>query len=374
MAEIGRIGQKRWNGVFHEEFLRELQGIRGVEVYREMANNDDTIGAILFAIKMLIRHTVWNIEPGGDSAKDREAAEFIESCMDDMQSTWTDTISEILSFLVYGWSLHEIVYKRRMGKTRNPRTNSKYSDGLIGWQKLPIRSQDTLYKWEYDTDSEMIKIKGALTKMVKSVRRDEYEGLVLPHGFEFELVSTGGARQFDTNAIINRYDTKIAMTVLADFLMLGHNKVGSFALSSDKTELFSVAISSFLDVICETFNNQSIPALIDINGDHFNGITDYPKMRHGEIEDVDIKSAGQYIKDMAGIGILVPDDGLEDYVREIGHLPERTTDSRREDPARTKQQNQSQPPETDESEVQEDEIDESEDEKTAEAAKRRLGR
>ena len=104
MAEIGRIGQKRWNGVFYEEFLRDLQGIRGVEVYREMANNDDTIGAILFAIKMLIRHTVWNIEPGGDSAKDREAAEFVESCMDDMQSTWTDTISEILSFLVYGWS------------------------------------------------------------------------------------------------------------------------------------------------------------------------------------------------------------------------------------------------------------------------------
>ena len=74
--------------------------------------------------------------------------------------------------------------------------------------------------------------------MVKSIRRDEYEGLVLPHGFEFELVSTGGARQFDTNAIINRYDTKIAMTVLADFIMLGHQKVGSFALSSDKTELF----------------------------------------------------------------------------------------------------------------------------------------
>ena len=46
MAEIGRIGQKRWNGVFYEEFLRDLQGIRGVEVYREMANNDDTIGAI----------------------------------------------------------------------------------------------------------------------------------------------------------------------------------------------------------------------------------------------------------------------------------------------------------------------------------------
>lgn len=34
--------------------------------------------------------------------------------MHDMQDTWTDTISEILSFLTYGWSFHEIVYKRRI--------------------------------------------------------------------------------------------------------------------------------------------------------------------------------------------------------------------------------------------------------------------
>ena len=78
--------------------------------------------------------------------------------------------------------------------------------------------------------------------------------------------------------------------------MLGHNKVGSFALSSDKTELFSVAISAFLDVICETFNNQRIPALIDLNGDHFHGLPDYPKMTHGEIEEVDMKSAGHFMK------------------------------------------------------------------------------
>lgn len=454
MAEIGHIGQKRYGGVFYEEILRELQGIRGVKVYREMADNDDTIGAIMFAIKMLIRHTQWNIEPGGDSAKDREAAEFVESCMDDMSTTWTDTISEILSFLPYGWSLHEIVYKRRMGKSKNRKTNSKYSDGLIGWQKLPIRSQDTLYQWEYDDhdnlvgmtqmpppdyglitipiqksmlfrtesakdnpegrsilrnayrswyfkrriqeieaigierdlaglpwikapegvdiwdddDPDMVKIYAALTGMVKSIRRDENEGLVTPAGFEVTLLSTGGARQFDTNAIINRYDTKIAMTVLADFIMLGHQKVGSFALSSDKTELFSVAIGAFLDVICETFNNQSIPALIDMNGAHFEGITDYPRMTHGDIEDVDITKAGQYIRDMTGIGVLVPDDSLEDYVREIGNLPERTVDTRVEDPLRAKQQDEEQSPGTEEN------FEESEDEEAVKAAKRRLGR
>lgn len=456
MAEIGRIGQRRYGGIFYEEYLPELQGIRGMKAYREMADNDDTVGAIMFAIKMLIRHVSWNVEPGGDSAKDREAAEFVESCMYDMQCTWTDTISEILSFLVYGWSFHEIVYKRRMGKTRNRRTNSKYSDSLIGWQKLPVRSQDTLYQWEYDTkdnligmtqmpppdfglftipiqkallfrtesakdnpegrsilrnayrpwyfkrriqeieaigierdlaglpvfhaeegmdiwdadDPEMVRLYTMMLKMVKNIRRDEYEGLVLPHGFEFELVSTGGTRQFDTNAIINRYDTKIAQTVLADFIMLGHEKVGSFALSSDKTELFSVAISSFLDIICETFNSQGIPTLIDMNGSHFEGITDYPEMRHGDIEEKDIQKVGQYIRDMVGIGILVPDDGLEDYAREIGGLPERTADTRTDDPRRTKQQNQSQPPEKDSGKEKNDELPEDD----IKAAKSRLGR
>lgn len=456
MAEIGRIGQQRYGGIFYEEFLSELQGSRGMKAYREMADNDDTVGAIMFAIKMLIRHVSWNVEPGGDSAKDREAAEFVESCMYDMQCTWTDTISEILSFLVYGWSFHEIVYKRRMGKTRNHRTNSKYSDSLIGWQKLPVRSQDTLYQWEYDSkdnlmgmtqmpppdfglftipiqkallfrtesakdnpegrsilrnayrpwyfkrriqeieaigierdlaglpvfhaedgidiwnvdDPEMVRLYTMMLKMVKNIRRDEYEGLVLPHGFEFELVSTGGTRQFDTNAIINRYDTKIAQTVLADFIMLGHEKVGSFALSTDKTELFSVAISSFLDIICETFNSQGIPTLIDMNGNHFEGITDYPEMRHGDIEEKDIQKVGQYIRDMVGIGILVPDDGLEDYVREIGGLPERTGDTRMDDPRRTKQQNQSQPPEKDSGKEKDDEFPDDD----VKAAKKRLGR
>lgn len=154
-GEIGRIGQKRYGGFFYEEFLKELQGRKGVETYREMADNDDVIGAILFAIEMLIRQTSWTIQPGGPEGADEEAAEFIESCMDDMQDTWTDTISEILSFLTYGWSYHEIVYKRRCGKNRDSRLNSKYDDGLIGWAKLPIRAQETLYQWEYDDNDNL---------------------------------------------------------------------------------------------------------------------------------------------------------------------------------------------------------------------------
>lgn len=154
--ELGRIGQKKYAGVFYEEFLPELQGRRGAEAYEEMANNDDIIGAILFAIEMLIRQVEWNVEPRGSERIDQEAADFVRSCMDDMEQSWQDTLSEILSFLTYGWSYHEIVYKRRMGKSKNVKLNSKYDDGLIGWRELPIRAQDTLWRWEYDKDDPIL--------------------------------------------------------------------------------------------------------------------------------------------------------------------------------------------------------------------------
>ena len=201
-----------------------------------------------------------------------------------------------------------------------------------------ITGPEGLELWD-EEDEEASKIYAALVTMVKNIRRNEFEGLVLPFGYKAELLSTGGTRQFDTNAIINRYDTKIAQTVLADFIMLGHEKVGSFALSSDKTELFSIAISSFLDVICETFDNQGIPALIDINGSHFEGITDYPKLVHGDIENIDIAKVAAFVKDMIGSGVILPDEDLEDYIRSIAKLPERsrTDDNRQVDIKREEQ-------------------------------------
>lgn len=459
--EIGRIGQRRYGGTIYEEFLHELRGKRGIEVYREMSENDDVVGAILFAIEMLVRQCDWNVEPGGDTAKDKEAAEFVESCMNDMQETWIDTISEILSFLTYGWSFHEIVYKRRMGHTKDSRTKSKYNDGLIGWKKLPIRAQETLYQWEYDDEDNLLgmtqmpppdygiltilmekallfrtksrknnpegrsilrnayrswyfkrriqeiegigierdlagfpviygpedldlwdetnpntqRIRAGLDTMVRSIRRDELEGAVLPGSYKLELLSSGGSRQFDTNAIINRYDTRIAMTVLADFIFLGHQQTGSWALSSDKTELFALATGAFLDIICETFNRQGIPALIDINGQHFAGITEYPKMVHGDIEDADITKVSAFIKDMTGIGVLVPDDGLEDYIRQVGHLPERTSDTREIDRTRQEKQEENQPPEPETAAGSEENEEEEEiPEEKVKEAKKRLGR
>lgn len=468
MKEYGRIGQRRYAGIFSEEFLRELQGKRGIEIYREMSENDEVCGSIIYAIEALIRQADWNVQPGGASAKDLACAEFVESCMNDMQDTWTDTISEILSFLTYGWSYHEIVYKRRAGDSRDPRTNSKYADGLIGWQKLPIRSQETLFRWEYDENDNLlgmtqlpppryvmatIPIEKALhfrTKsrknnpegrsifrsayrawyfkrriqeiegmgierdlaglpvltppegvdiwngddpdmverfhraetIVRNIRRDATEGIVKPFGWTLELLSSGGRRQFDTNAIVERYDTRIAMSTMSDFLLLGHQQVGSFALSSDKTQLFSMALGAYLDIICEVFNNQGIPRLIGMNAEHFKGITDYPKLCHGDVEAPNLKDLSAYIRELTGCGAIVPDEALEDHLREIASLPERLESQQFDLDARAQRRREERERKDAEAagkEIDTDDIDPEEDDdvadaKKAEEAKKRLKR
>lgn len=112
------------------------------------------------------------MESASSDPRDQEAADFLESCLGDMSQPWSDVISEILSFLVYGWSFHEIVYKRRDGDSPDPVRRSRYADGRIGWRKLPIRAQDSLLEWQFDEA-------GGLQAMVQSPP-PSYERLVIP--------------------------------------------------------------------------------------------------------------------------------------------------------------------------------------------------
>lgn len=424
--EQGVIGQNKYAGVFSEEFLPDLQGRKGIEVYKEMSDNDDMIGSILFAVEMLIRQVEWHCVPGGEATVDQEAARFVQSCLDDMEQSWQDTISEILSFLVYGWSFHEICYKRRMGKSNKKYLSSRYHDGLIGWRKLPIRSQDTLYRWEYNdrdeltgmsqmappdylirtiplekalhfvtrsrknhpegrsilrncyvdyyykrrfrqiegigierdlaglpviqppegvniwdsSDRDMMKALSYAENLVRTIRRDEKEGVVLPYGWTLSLLNGGSRRQFEIGNVIERMDNRMAMTCMADFVLLGHQQTGSFALSSDKTRLFAVAIGTYLDIICEVFNTQGIPRLIELNSKHFQGFSNYPKLLHGDIEKPNLLELASYLEKISNIGLLTPDHEIERQLRQLADLP-KMTQAERESPEEKKRKKSS---------------------------------
>ena len=146
--ELGAVALKTSGGIIQEEFLTVLQGERGRRAYTEMSLNDAALAGLLFAIEMPIREVEWTVEPGGDKAVDREAAEFVQQCMDDMSLSWTDLITQVLSMLTYGWSFFEKVFKQRKGLGADP--SSLYDDNRIGWRKLAFRSQDSLARWLFD--------------------------------------------------------------------------------------------------------------------------------------------------------------------------------------------------------------------------------
>jgi hypothetical protein len=419
MIELGVTGVKRVSGYVDEEFLPALRGRKAVRVYREMSANDSMVGALLFSIDKLVREVEWKILPADQSEENLLAQEFLESCMDDMNEPWDGFIGEVLSMIPYGWSWHEIVYKRRLGPWQtDPKKRSKHSDGLIGWRKMPIRAQETLMRWVFAPDGgvkamiqmappryEMTTIpieksilfrtaiakgnpegysllrnayrpwyfkkrleefeaigverdlagmpvgrvpadyltaaKGtpqaktveAFRKMVRGVRRDENEGLVLPTQydvdtkqplFDFELMSSGGTRQFDTNSIIGRYEQRILMTVLADFILVGHESVGSYSLHTDKTGIFRAALNAIAKTIADTLNRYAVPRLFAVNGWKLDQL---PRFEPTNVDPPALDQLAAFISATAGAGMQwFPDPELEKYVREIARLPEMTED------------------------------------------------
>lgn len=164
-------------------------------------------------------------------------------------------------------------------------------------------------------------------RMVRNIRRDEQEGMILPSSrdqtgnylYDFSLVSSGGSRSFDTSGIIDRYNQMIAMSVLADFILLGHEGVGSFALSSDKTTMFSAALGSTLLSIKEVVNNYAVHRLFKLNGFDLEKL---PEVSYGDIETPNLAELGAFITALTGAGMpLFPNEELEERMMAIAGLP-----------------------------------------------------
>lgn len=167
-----------------------------------------------------------------------------------------------------------------------------------------------------------------LQEIMAEVRRDEREGLVIPAeedadgkktGYKFELASTGGKRQFDTDKIIKRYESRIAMTVLMEFIMMGLEK-GSYNAVTAKQSMFSLALDAWLDDIAAVFNRFAVPRLFEVNGIKADNP---PKIKHTPVQQISLSELGEYVNYLARAGMpLFPDERLERELRQRANLPE----------------------------------------------------
>lgn len=403
--QVGIVGLRQSAGYVFEEFLPELRWPNAGKVYQQMADNDPVVGAILYLAEMLIRGAEWHVQPASSSEVDQEAADFLESCMNDMEVSWANTITEILSMLTYGWSFHEILYKVRRGPhERNPKFRSKYSDSRFGWRGFPIRSQASWEKWVFDSngelvafqqrpeptyqlytipmtkgllfrtrvsrgnpegrsllrnayrpyffkekfeeiegigierdlaglpvlktpedldlwdedDPDMVKLRNQAETLVSSIRRDSQEGIILPAGWELSLLSSGSTRTINIGEVIQRYDTRIAITMLSDLVLIGSgSKSGSFAMADVKQSMLSNALQAQLYNIADVFNQNAVPQLFELNSWD---LEDLPKIVPGQINSPSLKEVAVMLRAMNLD--LTKDLDLNNYVRSLMSMPQ----------------------------------------------------
>lgn len=413
--ELGTTGLRRSGGYIDEEFLPQLRGRKSVQVFREMGDNDAITGALLFTIQNLIRNVDWAVIPAGKGREHAQAAKLVETCMDDMSHTWDDFILEALTSVQFGWAWHEIVYKKRVSPwSRNGNSRSKYTDGLIGWKRLPIRSQETLQRWVFDEfggvrgmvqlappdyktrylpieksvlfrhgihkgnpegrsalrtsyrawyykkrleefeavgverdlaglpmvtvpadylraakGTEQAKMVAAMQKLVRSVRRNEQEGIVFPAAFDrdgknplfkMELLGSGGARQYNTNELIGRYEQRQLMTMLADFILVGHQgNTGTYNLHVDKTGIFRAGINSIPQSIADVMNRHAIPRLFAINGWR---PAELPKLQPSDVDAPNLTELAAFMTATSQLGFSWHDADMERFLRHAAGMPE----------------------------------------------------
>jgi hypothetical protein len=375
------------------------------------------------------------VDADDESAEARKKAEFLESCMEDMNRPWEEMRAEIVGdFLTYGHVPAELVYKRRQGYSPNKidmaalkgatlggsvgedlpaqsKTSSKFDDGKVGWRKIATRAPETIHEWIFDEaggiqgliqmappsykyrvipiekmllfrtttargnpeglsilrgafipytqkkqlrDIQMIGIERDLTgfptvygpenlelydssnqkavtaynklkKWIRTVRTDKTAGGIFPYGYKFELVSSPGQKTTDVEAVIGGLNTEMLIAILMDFLITGHEKIGSYALNLSKVEIAVAVIGAYIDIFHEIFNQYAIPRLFRLNGDSMDKL---PRLSCGKVLATDLaklEKFGTILEKLAGVGWeLFPDPELDAHLRELLGIPERS--------------------------------------------------
>jgi hypothetical protein len=378
-AEIGKTGLMQWQGMVTETYTSKLQWPEAYSVYDEMRRRDPTIRTMWNALVMLARTATWYFEPESNSATDRRAADFLDSCLHDMSHTPEDAIEDALTCVPFGWSWLVTVYKRRQ-------------DGLVGWRKWAVRRQSSFRRWEFDETGgvqamvqapapayEEIELpitqslhftfqrdgnnpeglalleslyepwyylknlqivngigwqrtfvglpvfeyqeapsaddKTAVQTTGEALSVDAKQWVSTPENIKFRLESVSNSSAEALLHTIQYYRLLMMQTLLADFINLGTGQTGSWALGSDKSQLFLMAVDGTLDRIASVINRFGVSRLLDYN----QRITGRARLTHTRVEKPALGQLGNWLQQVGDLLTWTPED--ETWIRKRTGMP-----------------------------------------------------
>lgn len=200
----------------------------------------------------------------------------------------------------------------------------------VAWVPPNIAAPDS-------TDTNALAALEAFKDLVKNVRRDSQEGIVFPmvyddkgnKMYDLTLMTTGGSETGKIGEMIERKSREMLQVCLAEFIMLGAGKTGSYAMSQSKVDLFLMAITTYLDLIAEVFNTHAVARLFELNP-QFKCKDGLPTIHHDGVKDMDLNNMSNYISKLVTSGVIQPDAALSEYLRAAAGLPAQTEEEYQE--------------------------------------------
>lgn len=191
LGEMGSLGLRTFSGVTQDELKAELNWPRSINTFRDMSYHS-AVNAPLTLFENIISKATWTYKPPEDATEEeKEQAKIINQMMQDMEQPWSEFIRDVLSSNVFGFSVHEKVFRKRLKAN-----GSLYDDGIIGWKKLPIRVQESISKFIFSEDgNEIIGVQQNLSSINDTYNRfsKRYNLINIPRS-KFLLFRTGKHR------------------------------------------------------------------------------------------------------------------------------------------------------------------------------------
>lgn len=179
----------------------------------------------------------------------------------------------------------------------------------------------------------------AYKRMVTNTKIGEQMGLLLPSNtwpsamgsqgatrmYEFQLITPQGrSAAVDSDKVITRHRLDMLMSVLADFIALGHAAHGTQSLAENKVDMFFQGVEGWINSIAGVLNRYLLPRVWELNALD-------PKLMPEYVPDlaqrIDLANLSGYVLKLAQSGMqMFPDPDLENYLRDAGGMPA-TTDT-----------------------------------------------
>lgn len=391
MTELGSAGT-RWRKVLGgHEYNPELQGLRGLDIYDRMRRSDSTVKQSLRIAKAPVVQGRWWVDSArpGQRLYD-EMAEFVTHALFDWQTIgWTQFLLEALTCLDFGYSFFEKVYypfewkgkERIIWRKFAPRSPFDVVEWVYGADggpefvemfdfeghqntRIPIKKMlvfsfdreagnlegisilrsaykhwyykenlykiDAIQKERHGIGVPVIHLppnfteadKRAADELGRNLRANESAHIVAPPNWLIEFAELKG-NNVDVMSSIKHHDDKIVDNVLASFIREQRTQGAEVSL-----DIFMKSSRFIADLVREVINKYAIPELINWN---YADVTEYPKLnvrRIGEV--VDLRTLTFALRNLVGAKVIIPDERLEDYVRDEADLTRRDPKTARE--------------------------------------------